>query len=411
MQFFSFFARGFYKMRYITADYIFPISSAPIPNGIVIINNEGIVEDVINPDKQHSISEIPKEKLETFRGIICPGFINSHCHLELSYLKGKLSEGKGLPHFIKEIISKHDVSPEVIQQAIINAEDEMIANGIVGIGDICNTNLTFTQKAKGRLRYHNFIELFDLDASRAQQVFEKGKQLAKESTNDQSQTSLAPHAPYTVSVKLLKLIKEYAVANESILTIHNQETASENEMFVSGSGKLLDLLKSLNDIYNSRQATGFRSVASALVHLPVCNKVLLVHNTYSDAEDITWAHLYSRFVWWCFCPNANLFIEKRLPDFQLFIDGSCKIVIGTDSYASNWSLSVLDELKTIHLHAPQIPLATLMQWGTLNGAVFFGWDKELGSFEKGKKPGLNLIEHADLYAMQLTAQSTVKKIA
>ncbi len=428
-------------MRYITADYIFPISSPPIPNGIVVVNDDGVIEDVINPEIRNQIphmrEEIRKEELEIYRGILCPGFINSHCHLELSHLKGMLSEGKGLTQFIREIIPKRNASPEVIQQAIVKAEDEMIANGVVGVGDICNSNHTFVQKAKGRFRYHNFIELFDLDANNAVSAFEKGILLAEELTgaiphmrdqisNLKSEISLTPHAPYTVSSKLLKLIKAYAEANDSILSIHNQETSSENEMFVSGKGDLIETLKSLNSVFIDWKPTGLSSFASTLAELATSNKMLMVHNTYTTKEDIVLVNLKSQIsnlksLYWCFCPNANLFIEKRLPDFRLFMDGSRppvssgyvrtgKITIGTDSYASNWSLSILDELKTIHHHKPDIPLATLLQWATLNGAEFFGWDKELGSIEKGKRPGFNLIEYADLFKMQLTPESSVKKI-
>jgi cytosine/adenosine deaminase-related metal-dependent hydrolase len=67
-------------------------------------------------------------------------------------------------------------------------------------------------------------------------------------------------------------------------------------------------------------------------------------------------------------------------------------VIGTDSYASNWSLSVLDELKTIQQHHPEIPLEEMLGWATLNGARALQMDKHLGSFEKGKKPGVVLIK-------------------
>ena len=407
-------------MRYITADYIFPISSPPIPNGIIILHDDGAIEDVIDPAQSEVAA--PTSSFETFKGIICPGFINSHCHLELSHLKGMLNEGNGLPHFLREVVSTRTASSELIQQSIVNAEAEMIANGIVGIGDICNTNHTFAQKAKGRLHYYNFIELFDPDDNHAHDVFEKGKQLAKELIGSKSQISslksqisFTPHAPYSVSPKLFKLIKEYAEARGSILSIHNQETASENEMFVSGTGALMEVMKSFNIVYANWKATGCNSLQSTLGQLPVKNKLLLVHNTYTAKKDLDFINLKSKIsnlksLFWCFCPNANLFIEKQLPDFQLFIDEGVKITIGTDSYASNWSLSILDELKTIHKHAPAIPLATLLLWATLNGAEFFGWDKELGSIEKGKKPGLNLIHDIDLAQMQLTSESSVKKI-
>jgi cytosine/adenosine deaminase-related metal-dependent hydrolase len=137
---------------------------------------------------------------------------------------------------------------------------------------------------------------------------------------------------------------------------------------------------------------------------------MLVHNTYSTLEDINWAHLYSSVIYWCFCPNANLYIEDRLPDFQTFINSSCRIIIGTDSLASNHSLSVLEELKTISRHAPYIKLDILLKWGTLSGADFFGWKQDLGSLEKGKRPGINLITDVNTETLALTETSTVKPL-
>ena len=71
----------------------------------------------------------------------------------------------------------------------------------------------------------------------------------------------------------------------------------------------------------------------------------------------------------------------------------CPIVLGTDSYSSNWQLSIVKEIQSIHQYFPAIPLETILQWATINGAKALQWDKELGSFEKGKKAGVVLISN------------------
>ena len=132
--------------------------------------------------------------------------------------------------------------------------------------------------------------------------------------------------------------------------------------------------------------------------------MLLVHNTFTQKEDIAFAKNAPIDVYWCFCPNANEFIEGTQPDYALFLNEKC--TIGTDSYASNWSLSILDELKTISNKNPDIPLEKLIKWGTYNGAQFLGFH-QLGSIEKGKSPGLNLIENVQLGPFKLTEKSRV----
>jgi cytosine/adenosine deaminase-related metal-dependent hydrolase len=392
-------------MRYISADYIFPIASKPIKNGVIAVDDDGTILDIaLTPSKN--------QQIEFYKGIICPGFINTHCHLELSHLRSQVSERKGMTGFIKELLSKRfSFSEEEIQQAIADAETEMIKNGIVAVGDISNNNSTFKQKAKGNLLYHTFIEVFDLNPDKAEQVFENALQLESELSNiplqrttfhtpsqeGNKRSSITPHAPYTVSEKLFMMIHDHAVKNKSIISIHNQESEGENELFISGTGVMIDSFKAMGVNTDVLRKTGVNSLQSTLPLLPKEVKTLLVHNTYTSQDDITWAkdsRPKAQDLFWCTCPNANLYIENKLPNYQYFINEGARITIGTDSLASNWSLSVLDELKTITKHFPQIPLQTLLLWATKNGADFLGFD-QLGTIEKGKKPGLNLLENTD----------------
>jgi len=122
------------------------------------------------------------------------------------------------------------------------------------------------------------------------------------------------------------------------------------------------------------------------------SKTLFVHNTMTTAADIAAAHQWSDKVFWATCANANLYIENRLPNYQLFLDADARMTIGTDSLTSNWQLSILDEMKTISKYQSYIPFETLLRWATLNGAEALGYENEIGSIEVGKTPGLNLLD-------------------
>tara|TARA_B100001109_G_scaffold252806_1_gene249448 strand:- start:847 stop:1338 length:492 start_codon:yes stop_codon:yes gene_type:complete len=160
-------------MRFLTADYLFPLDQKPIKKGVVNIDESGKIISVITSRK-----EIPTDKLEVFDGIICPGFINTHCHLELSYLQNKISKQLGLVDFIKEV-QKHKSNNENVYEAIECAENLMIKNGIVGVGDICNTDNTLKQKVKNNIKYYNFIELYGIKNNQIDQCFYNAKQLKK----------------------------------------------------------------------------------------------------------------------------------------------------------------------------------------------------------------------------------------
>ncbi|MFZ9386488.1 MAG: amidohydrolase family protein [Chitinophagaceae bacterium] len=142
--------------------------------------------------------------------------------------------------------------------------------------------------------------------------------------------------------------------------------------------------------------TGKSSIRSVLPHFNNGQTILLVHNSYMPEEDIVWANEFAdanglRLVY-CLCVNANLYIEDKVPPVGLFIKHGCEIVLGTDSYSSNWQLSIVREMDVLRQHFPDLPLDTVLQWATSNGARALRWEQDLGSFEKGKRPGVVLTD-------------------
>jgi cytosine/adenosine deaminase-related metal-dependent hydrolase len=388
-------------MRKISADYIYQGNTNPIKNGVVIFDNNGVIIDLLNPSE----TNINWDEVDKFEGIICPGFVNTHCHLELSHLKGKVSEATKLHGFVKEIISIRDTSSEEERHnAIILAEEEMLKNGIVAVGDISNGTSTFSFKENSQLQYHTFVEVFGSDPKIAKAAFNHSKEVYN-SYFDKQRASITPHATYSVSDNLVQLINAHAIENDSLISIHNQETASENTFFKEGKGAMFDFLNIAEKTNNQFIPTGKNALPSFLGKYKNLNKTLLVHNTFTQKEDIDWTTNFDGEIYWCFCPNANKYIENQQPNYSLFATEKC--TLGTDSLASNWSLSILDEMKTIAKKDANISLETLIKWATFNGAEFLGFE-QLGSIESGKKPGLNLI--TNVLELRLSDKSVIKKI-
>jgi cytosine/adenosine deaminase-related metal-dependent hydrolase len=143
------------------------------------------------------------------------------------------------------------------------------------------------------------------------------------------------------------------------------------------------------------QATKRSSLQSYFDKLEKADNAILVHNTFTKQEDIDYIKLQTSNsklqTFFCLCVNANKYIEDALPPIELLRKNNCEIILGTDSLASNWSLNILDEIKTIRKNFPSIPIAEILQWATSNGAKALQMDDQLGSFEKGKRPGIILI--------------------
>jgi cytosine/adenosine deaminase-related metal-dependent hydrolase len=158
--------------RKLKADKIFDGRSF-ITGSVLVVDEKAIVESII-PESEAG------EGIETFKGILTPGFINCHCHLELSHMKGRIPAGTGLVDFVFKVVTERHHGADEIKEAIANAENEMIENGIVAVGDICNNDTTVSQKEKCRLEYYNFIEASGWLPSIAETRFERAKAIYDE---------------------------------------------------------------------------------------------------------------------------------------------------------------------------------------------------------------------------------------
>lgn len=372
--------------RKLKADKIFD-GYQFIEDHVLVITKEGVIEDIVPIENAGNGVEI-------FEGILSPGFINCHCHLELSHMKGVIPEKTGLVDFVFKVVTERHHSEEEILQAIKNAEDEMLNNGIVAVGDICNNTLTLSQKREQNLRYYNFIEASGWLPAISQLRMERAKNLLEEFSMLNFQCSIVPHAPYSVSENLWKDIQPYF--ENKVVSIHNQETAFEDKFFLEGKGDFIRMYEMMKIDNSHHQPTKKSSLQSYLSKLAKAKSAILVHNTFTKQEDVDFINQlqtpnYELQTFFCLCVNANKYIEDALPPIELFRKNDCLIVLGTDSLASNWSLNIMDEIKTIREHFPAISLAEILQWSTINGAKALKMDNLLGSFERGKKPGVVLI--------------------
>ena len=207
----------------------------------LVTREDGTIEDILYPDYN-------PDEAEKFEGILSPGFINVHCHLELSHMKGRIPEKTGLVDFVYKVITERHDEKEVLLEAIANAEKQMIDNGIVAVGDICNNPSTLMQKLKGNLYYHNFIEASGFLPSIVDERFQRSTDLynafAEFYPMPAESNSLAPHAPYSVAPELMQRITSFP--GNHILTMHNQETEDENKLFLDKTGDFLRLYEKMN---------------------------------------------------------------------------------------------------------------------------------------------------------------------
>ena len=379
--------------RKFKADQLFDGYRLHSNDKVLITDDSGKIQSIV-PDSEAG------DDVQFFSGILSPGLINCHCHLELSHLKNVIPPHTGLIEFLCSVVTKRDFPREVIDQEIINAEKEMYDNGIVAVGDIGNTADTADVKSKSKIRWQNFVEVLGFTDEKAEENIQHYRQVANtleqklQTSNIKHRTSLVPHAPYSISPKTFKLINE--LTKDQVISIHNQEHPAEDVLYKTGGGDYLKLFKIFGIDQSPFPVTGLSSIRSVLPHFKNGQTIFLVHNTFMSEDDVVFAQEYAEAnglkIIWCLCINANLYIENKIPPVEMLMKHDCPIVLGTDSYSSNWQLSITKEMQSLKNKFSSLSIETILQWATSSGAKALQWDEELGSFEKGKRPGVAVID-------------------
>ncbi|HEX2682464.1 MAG TPA: amidohydrolase family protein [Ferruginibacter sp.] len=370
---------------------------------VLVTSANGVIIDIV--DETEAGEDVEKQE-----GILCPGFINAHCHLELSHMKGLIPKHTGLVDFVFKVVNERHFAEAEIFAAIEKAEDNMLQQGIVAVGDICNNTLTIPQKSKGRIAYQNFIEASGFPPAIAELRFNRALDIYAAFAEQFADSTIVPHAPYSVSPEMFAMINDHS--SNKLISIHNQETEAENEFFEQGTGDLTRLYKQMGIDISFFQPTGKTSLQTWLPYFSKKQTVILVHNVFMSKEDIEFSKLSTvncqLSTFFCLCPNANLYISNKLPDVHMLMQHTHDVVLGTDSLASNDQLSILEEIKTLQRNFKEPGLETMLKWATSNGAKALQMNERLGSFEKGKQPGVLLIEGVE--NLQMNENSSVKRI-
>ena len=371
----------------LRAKYVMPDSRTVIENGAVTIQGSKIADVGLYPTVRSSgIS--PTHDLG--EAVLTPGLVNAHTHLDLTNSADSIQRVPKFTDWIFQIIGKR--TPSTVGPSVREGVQQSLAGGATTVGDIDGTGESIQVLRDTPIRKVVFFEVLGFSGEHAAMGLTRlGAYVDSPPAPDSLLTSaLSPHAPYSTSAEIYR----QCVASGVSVCTHIAETREELEFLSSGTGAFLDYLEAFG-ISTAEWVSPQLTPTEYMETLGVLRKgSLLVHCNYLTDADVT--TLAESGVSVVFCPRSHhYFYHTNHPVLQL-IERGINVAIGTDSLASNWSLSLLDELKFLARTQPCIRPETLFDMVTCNGAKALGLE-QIGRLEKGWQ--------ADIIAVQIPNDS------
>ena len=370
-------------MTSFSADWILPISDAPIDGGVVTLD-EGRIVSVAHGKSAADVA--------LGRAVVLPGLVNAHTHLELSYLHGRIPPAPRFLDWVRPMLAargdQSSVDDGVILRAIAQAVQEARATGTALVGDVTNTLATVSALAEARMPAHVFHELIGFAGVNADEQVASARRAIDALAHDRDiRLSLAPHAPYSVSPALFAAIRRDLDAHApTVSTVHLGESAEEVEFLKSGAGPWRTLLENLG-VWNDQWEAPQSSPVEYLAEMGLLTaSVLAVHGVQFNGADLD--RLRTLGVTLVSCPRSNRHVGVGSPPLEAFYAMDVEVAFGTDSLASVDDLNMFSELAEARRIAPKVPARALLHSATLTAAGALGFGDEFGSIEPGKRAAL-----------------------
>ncbi|HVH44660.1 MAG TPA: amidohydrolase family protein [Labilithrix sp.] len=377
-------------VRLFHADHVLPGDRPAIADGAVVVDGSGRIVDVgpaadVRPRHAGPV-------VERVRGIVFPGLINAHTHVELSSMRGKVPGGSGFVPWVDRLVTTRSetLADEEAEAAELGVE-ELVKAGTVAAGDVTNSLACVGALARRGIGGSIFHEVLGMDRAVVLRRIEGLRAEVEERVPSWPSVDLAyapaPHALFTLHPDAARALLESAERRGVRTSLHLAEHPAERRAVEQGEGPVPDWyerrLKQRPEwprrpLFDLAADVGALRAGVVLVHL-------------ADARPDELARIASSGASVVLCPRSNLYIEGRLPPFLAVREAGIEAALGTDSLASNTSLDVLGEARALADRFPNVPKWELFQMATWNGARALG-RADLGRLTRGAKPGLFVVE-------------------
>jgi len=332
------------------------------------------------------------EVIDWGSAVILPGLVNAHTHLELTRLAGKLTQFDSFADWIAQLVAarrpwKRD---EYLDSTRAGAE-AALASGTTLIGDISTSGLAWEALAATPLRKVVFEEVLGFRPEVAAETLRALEaRLDAVRPDELLGSGVSPHAPYSVSPELMK--GAAAIARERALpvAIHAAETKAELEFMEAGTGELAELFRRIGSMSETWRPPGV-SPMLYFEQLGLMDRpVVLIHGNYLDEPSM--ARILNSHSTVVYCPRSHAFFGHPPHPVRELLDLGANVALGTDSLASNDSLSMIDEIRFLAQERKDLRPEEIFRMATLNGAAALGFGRVLGRLRRGYWADMTVLE-------------------
>jgi len=371
------------KKLLISAETILPISSEPLKDSVLVVI-DGKIEDIGNASVLRKKYKGLKE-INLGEGILLPGLINAHTHLELGWIKNRIGNFKGFTSWLRQIIraKREGVTNQEIEESVSEGIKSQIESGVTTVGEISSYGgLDIPILKKSGLRTVLFREVVDskegvtdFDTFEASDIYEE---------------RLFPHAPYSCSPGLLKKTLDshsrkgrplgihLAESKEEIGFVNRKGNSIENEVFPLIDKKSFKRKKA-NTPFEYLKDMGFFDKS----------KVTTIHMVQVEPNEVK--EIPGLDIGIVLCPRSNLFLQVGTPPLKEYSKLK-RVGLGTDGLSSNYNLDFFEELRVLHLLWSEAlgkeASHETVYAATLGGARALFLEDRIGSIEIGKEADL-----------------------
>ena len=357
----------------LRARWVLPVEQPPISGGTVTIENGAIigVDD----------SSLPNGEVEDLGDVaLLPGLVNAHTHLEFSDLQAPLGQpGMSLPDWIRLVIGDRKRSSRSQSENVLEGLRKSLNSGVTAVADIATAPF---RQPPGLPSTLAFQEVIGFSSGRIESAFTQLVERSEASVGG----GLSPHAPYTVHPDLLGKIVDYASANDRPVAMHLAESREELELLRAGTGPFQALLEE-RSMWESAAISQGTTPLDYLRTLSRAPRALVIHGNYLADHEMEFLASHCDAMSLVYCPRTHAFFAHGKYPLRKMLALGVRVVLGTDSLASNPDLSILEEMRAVAA-SHNVPPQEVIALATLQGAEALDLQDSRGSITTGKRADL-----------------------